>query len=169
MSERNEGFSHLDDSGKARMVDVSAKARVRRTARAAGRIFLSAETVRRIRENTIQKGDVLAAARIAGIAGAKRTAQLIPLCHNIAVDWVDVQLEIEQESILITGTAVCTDKTGIEMEALTAVTVAALTIHDMCKAVDRGMSIGEIRLLEKSKEAVNGRGGSRQPEEQPDA
>ena len=169
MSERNKGFSHLDDSGRARMVDVSAKARVRRTARAAGRIFLSAETVRRIRENLIQKGDVLAAARIAGIAGAKHTAELIPLCHNIAVDWVDVQFQVEQESILITGTAVCTDRTGIEMEALTAVTVAALTIYDMCKAVDGGMRIGEIRILEKSKEAAHGQDGSQQPEEKPDA
>jgi cyclic pyranopterin phosphate synthase len=152
MSGEKRGFSHLDDSGKARMVDVSAKPKVRRTARAAGRIFLSADTMRRIRENLIEKGDVLAAARIAGIAGAKRTAELIPLCHNIAVEWVDVQFELEQDSIEITGTAVCTDKTGIEMEALTAVSVAALTIYDMCKAVDKNMSIGEVRLLEKSKE-----------------
>jgi len=152
MAGEKKSFSHLDDSGKARMVDVSAKPRVRRTARAAGRIFLSADTIRRIRENLIEKGDVLAAARIAGIAGAKRTAELIPLCHNIAIDWVDVQLELEQDSIYITATAVCTDKTGIEMEALTAVSVAALTIYDMCKAVDRGMQVGEIRLLEKRKE-----------------
>jgi cyclic pyranopterin phosphate synthase len=157
MASEKKGFSHLDDSGKARMVDVSAKPRVRRTARAAGRIFLSPETVRRIRENLIEKGDVLAAARIAGIGGAKRTAELIPLCHNIAIDWVDVQFELEQDSIRITGTAVCTDRTGIEMEAVTAVSVAALTIYDMCKAVDSGMSIGEIRLLEKSKEAPGDR------------
>ena len=157
MASEKKGFSHLDDSGKARMVDVSAKPRVRRTARAAGRIFLSPETVRRIRENLIEKGDVLAAARIAGIAGAKRTAELIPLCHNIAIDWVDVQFELEQDSVRITGTAVCTDRTGIEMEAVTAVSVAALTIYDMCKAVDSGMSIGEIRLLEKSKEAPGDR------------
>ena len=157
MASEKKGFSHLDDSGKARMVDVSAKPRVRRTARAAGRIFLSPETVRRIRENLIEKGDVLAAARIAGIAGAKRTAELIPLCHNIAIDWVDVQFELEQDSVRITGTAVCTDRTGIEMEAVTAVSVAALTIYDMCKAVDSGMSIGEVRLLEKSKEAPGDR------------
>jgi cyclic pyranopterin phosphate synthase len=157
MKDEKTGFSHLDDSGKARMVDVSAKPRVRRTARAAGRIFLSPETVGRIRENLIEKGDVLAAARIAGIAGAKRTAQLIPLCHNIAIDWIDVQFELERDSIRITGTAVCTDRTGIEMEALTAVSVAALTIYDMCKAVDSGMSIGEVRLLEKSKEAPGDR------------
>jgi cyclic pyranopterin phosphate synthase len=157
MKGENKGFSHLDDSGNARMVDVSAKPRVRRAARAAGRIFLSPETVRRIRENLIEKGDVLAAARIAGIAGAKRTAELIPLCHKITIDWVDIQFELEQDSIRITGTAVCTDRTGIEMEALTAVSVAALTIYDMCKAVDSGMSIGEIRLLEKSKEAPGDR------------
>ena len=145
-------FSHVDDSGKARMVDVSAKPKVRRTARAEGRIFLRPETLERIRENLIDKGDVLAAAKLAGIAGAKRTAQLIPLCHNIAIDWVDVQFELQRDSIRITATAVCTDKTGIEMEALTAVSVAALTIYDMCKAVDNNMSFGEIRLLEKVKE-----------------
>jgi cyclic pyranopterin phosphate synthase len=169
MSGGKKGFSHLDDLGKARMVDVSSKAPVRRTAQAAGRIFLTTETLRRIRENLIQKGDVLAAARIAGIAGAKRTAELIPLCHNIAVDWVDVQFELEQESIRITSTAVCTDKTGIEMEALTAVSVAALTIYDMCKAVDSSMSIGEIRLLEKSKEAAGSPGSQDQPAEGRDA
>ncbi len=152
MAAEKKSFSHLDDSGKARMVDVSAKRRVRRRARAAGRIFLSPETIHRIRENLIQKGDVLAAARIAGIAGAKRTAELIPLCHNIAIDWVDVQFELERDSIEITASTACTDRTGIEMEALTAVSVAALTIYDMCKAVDRGMRIGEIRLLEKRKE-----------------
>jgi cyclic pyranopterin phosphate synthase len=152
MAGGKKSFNHLDDAGKARMVDVSAKPRVRRTARADGRIFLSPETLSRIRENLIEKGDVLAAAKIAGIAGAKRTAELIPLCHNIAVDWVDVQFELERDSIRITATAVCTDKTGIEMEALTAVAIAALTIYDMCKAVDADMSIGEIRLLEKGKE-----------------
>ena len=152
MKVENGGFSHLDDSGKARMVDVSAKPKVRRTARAEGRIFLCPETLERIRENLIEKGDVLAAAKLAGIAGAKRTAQLIPLCHNIAIDWVDVQFELQRDSIRITATAVCTEKTGIEMETLTAVAVAALTIYDMCKAVDKNMSFGEIRLLEKVKE-----------------
>ena len=152
MKGEKDSFSHLDDSGKARMVDVSAKPKVRRTARAEGRIFLSPGTLRRIRENLIEKGDVLAAAKLAGIGGAKRTAQLIPLCHNIAIDWVDVHFELQRDSIRITATAVCTDKTGIEMEALTAVAVAALTIYDMCKAVDHNMSFGEIRLLEKVKE-----------------
>ena len=152
MSVQKGAFSHLDDSGKARMVDVSAKPRVRRTARAQGRISLSPETIGRIRKNLIEKGDVLAAAKLAGISAAKSTAQLIPLCHNIAIDWVDVQFELERDSIRITATAVCTDRTGIEMEALTAVALAALTIYDMCKAVDGNMSIGEIRLLEKVKE-----------------
>ncbi|UCF98167.1 MAG: cyclic pyranopterin monophosphate synthase MoaC [Spirochaetaceae bacterium] len=144
-------FSHLDEAGKARMVDVSAKQKVRRSARAAGAIFLSPATLQAIRQNLIEKGDVLATARIAGITAAKRTAELIPLCHNIAIDWLDVQFELHEELIEIRSTAVCTDKTGIEMEALTAVTVAALTIYDMCKAVDDGMRIGEIRLLEKTK------------------
>jgi cyclic pyranopterin phosphate synthase len=152
MKDETGGFSHLDDSGKARMVDVSGKPKVRRTARAEGRIRLRPETLERIRDNLIDKGDVLAAAKLAGIAGAKRTAQLIPLCHNIAIDWVDVQFELQRDSICITATAVCTDKTGIEMEALTAVSIAALTIYDMCKAVDKDMEIGDIRLLEKVKE-----------------
>jgi molybdenum cofactor biosynthesis protein MoaC len=138
------------------MVDVSAKPRVRRTARAAGKIFLSTDTVRRIGENLIDKGDVLATAKIAGIAAAKRTTDLIPLCHNIAIDWLDLEFELLETAIQILSTAVCTDKTGIEMEALTAVSVAALTIYDMCKAVDSGMRIGEIRLLEKTKEPLGG-------------
>jgi cyclic pyranopterin phosphate synthase len=145
-------LSHLDEAGKARMVDVSAKPPVRRTARAAGSIFLSKDTLDKIRKNLIEKGDVLATARIAAIAAAKRTSDLIPLCHNIAIDWLDVQFKLQPESIRIHSTAVCTDKTGIEMEALTAVSVAALTIYDMCKAVDKDMRIGEIRLLEKTKE-----------------
>jgi cyclic pyranopterin phosphate synthase len=152
------GFSHLDEAGKARMVDVSGKPRVRRSARAAGTIFLAPDTLRRIRENLIDKGDVLATARIAGIAAAKRTSELIPLCHNIAVDWVDVQFDLRQDSVQIRSTAVCTDKTGIEMEALSAVAIAALTIYDMCKAVDDNMKIGEIRLVEKTKEALGGPG-----------
>ncbi|MEE9306642.1 MAG: cyclic pyranopterin monophosphate synthase MoaC, partial [Spirochaetia bacterium] len=125
MGSKDKQFSHVDESGKARMVDVSAKPRVRRTARAAGKIFLSTDTVRRISENLIEKGDVLATAKIAGIAAAKRTAELIPLCHNIAIDWIDLEFEPQEAAIEIRGIAVCTDKTGIEMEALTAVSVAA--------------------------------------------
>jgi cyclic pyranopterin phosphate synthase len=152
MAPTKNSFSHLDEAGKARMVDVSAKPKVRRTARAEGKIYLAADTIRRIRENLIEKGDVLSVARIAGVSAAKRAAELIPLCHNIAIDWADIQFELEESAVTITATAVCTDKTGIEMEALTAVSVAALTIYDMCKAVDRSMRIGEIRLVEKSKE-----------------
>jgi cyclic pyranopterin phosphate synthase len=152
MAGENSSFSHLDEKGKARMVDVSAKPKVRRTARAEGKIYLAADTIRRIRENLIEKGEVLSVARIAGVTAAKRTAELIPLCHNLAIDWVDVQFELAESSVTITATAVCTDKTGIEMEALTAVSVAALTIYDMCKAVDPGMRIEDIHLLEKTKE-----------------
>jgi cyclic pyranopterin phosphate synthase len=147
-------LTHVDDQGKARMVDVSGKERVRRTARACGSIVLAPETLRLIRDNLVEKGDVLAVARVAGIAAAKRTAELIPLCHNIAIDQVSVDFRLGDGRIEIESRAVCTDKTGIEMEALTAVSVAALTIYDMCKAVDKGMRIEEIRLLEKTKTNV---------------
>jgi cyclic pyranopterin monophosphate synthase len=149
-------LSHLDEQGRASMVDVSGKPRVRRTATARGRILLQPETLRLVRGNLVQKGDVLAAARIAGIGAAKRTWELIPLCHAIAVDRVGVELELQPDGVEITATAVCTDRTGIEMEALTAVAVAALTIYDMCKAVDRSMRITDIRLLEKTKEPQSG-------------
>ena len=145
-------LSHVDESGKARMVDVSAKPRVKRTARAEGYILLAPETVTLIRENAIEKGDVLGAARIAGVMAAKRTADLIPLCHNIEIEHVGVILEVMADRIRIEASSVCTDKTGIEMEALTAVSVAALTVYDMCKAVDKKMEISGIRLLEKRKE-----------------
>ena len=146
-------LSHVDSEGKASMVDVSGKPRVRRTARAFGKIILQPETIRLIRENGIRKGDVLATARIAAISGAKRTSELIPLCHNISIDRISVSFTVLEEAVEITSEAVCTDRTGIEMEAMAAVAVAALTIYDMCKAVDRTMCIGEIRLLEKKKEA----------------
>ena len=147
-------LTHVDEKGAARMVDVSAKAKVRRTARAAGRIAMARTTVDLVRANGIAKGDVLATARIAGIMAAKRTASLIPLCHNIEIEHVGVELSLEADGIRIEATATCTDKTGIEMEALTAVSVAALTIWDMCKAVDKTMRIGDITLLEKNKEAL---------------
>lgn len=145
-------LSHVDSEGRARMVDVSAKPRVRRTARAAGRIDLSPETIALVRANGLAKGDVLAVAKIAGIMAAKRTSELIPLCHNIEIDQVDLSLVLDDGGVAIESLAICTDKTGIEMEALTAVCVAALTVYDMCKAVDKGMRIGELRLLEKTKE-----------------
>lgn len=147
-------LSHVDERGRARMVDVSAKPRVRRTAEAAGRVRMADETIALIRDNAIAKGDVLATARIAGIMAGKRTADLIPLCHNIEIDQVEVELEIERGAVAVTARAVCTDKTGIEMEALTAVSVACLTIYDMCKAVDKAMRIEDVRLLEKTKEQV---------------
>jgi cyclic pyranopterin phosphate synthase len=146
-------LSHVDEAGRAVMVDVSSKPRVRRTARAAGRIELRPETLRLVRENLLEKGDVLAVARVAGIAAAKRTADLIPLCHNIRIDQVTVEFALAEEHIDIEARAVCTESTGIEMEALTAVSIAALTIYDMCKAVDKGMTITGVRLLEKTKES----------------
>ena len=145
-------LSHVNEHGKASMVDVSGKPRIRRTARAFARIALQLETIRLIRENAVRKGDVLAAARIAAIAGAKKTWELIPLCHNISIDKIEVSFSVLDRAVEITGEAVCTDRTGIEMEALTAVSIAALTIYDMCKAVDASMRIEEIRLLEKRKE-----------------
>lgn len=147
-------LTHVDEGGKARMVDVSAKPRVRRRALARGRITLAPETVALVRANSLAKGDVLAVARVAGVMAAKRTSELIPLCHNVEIEHVDVALAILEDGIEIEATSVCTDKTGIEMEALTAVSVAALTIWDMCKAVDKGMRIGDIVLVEKTKEEL---------------
>ncbi len=147
-------FTHLDDQGNARMVDVSAKPRVRRTATAEGRILLSSDTLAKIQSNQIAKGNVLATARVAGIMAAKRTADLIPLCHPIETEHVEIDFAFETTGIAVRARAVCTDKTGIEMEALTAVSVAALTIYDMCKAVDRHMCITDIVLVEKTKEEL---------------
>ena len=144
-------LSHVDGQGQARMVDVSAKPRVRRTATAEGEIQLQAATVALVRQNALAKGDVLSCARLAGIMAAKRTSDLIPLCHNIGIEQVTVDLELLADRVHIRAQAVCTDKTGIEMEALTAVSVAALTVYDMCKAVDKTMVIGGIRLVEKTK------------------
>ena len=145
-------LSHVDPEGKAAMVDVSGKPRVRRTARAAGEILMRPETVRLIRENLLKKGDALAVARVAGIAAAKRTADLIPLCHNIRIDQVMVDFSLGEDRVSIEASAVCTESTGIEMEALTAVSVAALTLYDMCKAADKEMRITAIHLVEKTKE-----------------
>ena len=147
-----ERLTHVDEAGKAKMVDVSGKRPVRRTATAAGRIDLAPSTVALVRANGMAKGDVIAVARLAGIMGAKKASDLIPLCHNIEIEHVDVALRVEDDGIEIEARTVCTDKTGIEMEALTAVSVAALAVWDMCKAVDKGMRIRDIRLLEKTKE-----------------
>jgi cyclic pyranopterin monophosphate synthase len=147
-------LSHVDSAGKAVMVDVSAKPIVRREATACGKILLQPKTVSQVRRNRIQKGDVLATARIAAICGAKKASDLIPLCHNIPMDRIDVELEIERDGIAIRATAAGEAKTGVEMEALTAVAVAALTVYDMCKAVDKQMVIGDIRLLRKLKHGI---------------
>jgi cyclic pyranopterin phosphate synthase len=144
-------LSHLDGRGRARMVDVSAKPIQQRAAVARGTITLQPATLRLIKTNRITKGDVLNTARVAGIQAAKRTAELIPLCHPLALTHVEVELTPCRDRIEITATAKIAAPTGVEMEALTAVSVAALTIYDMCKAVDKQMRIGEIRLVKKSK------------------
>jgi len=145
-------LSHVDEQGAASMVDISSKPEVKRTATARGKIILRPETIELIRGRLVKKGDVLAAARIAGISAAKKTWDLIPLCHNIAIDRVAVDFDIAEDGIEIRSTAVCTGRTGIEMEALTAVAVAALTIYDMCKSADGEMRIEGVALVEKVKE-----------------
>ena len=143
-------LSHLDEKGQARMVDVSDKDITRRVATAGGFISIRPEVIESIKSGAVPKGDVLATARIAGIQAAKRTSELIPLCHPLPIDHVTVDFSIGNEGIEITATTISTGRTGVEMEALTAVSVAALTIYDMVKAADKSMKIGEIRLLEKS-------------------
>ncbi len=145
-------FSHIDESGSVKMVDVSGKPVVKRIAVATGAVHLKAETAEMITDGLIKKGDPLATARMAGIMAAKRTGDLIPLCHPLPLDRVSVDFDIEENRIDIRAEAVATARTGVEMEALTAVSVAALTIYDMCKAVDKEMTIGDIRLQSKTKE-----------------
>ena len=144
------GLTHLDAAGAARMVDVSDKAVTTRTATATGRITMSAAALDAIVRATLAKGDALAVARIAGIAAAKRTADLIPLCHPLPLTAVEVALEPEGEAIRCTATVRTTGRTGVEMEALTAVTVALLALYDMVKSVDRGMAIEGVTLLHKA-------------------
>jgi cyclic pyranopterin phosphate synthase len=145
-------LTHIDDSGAARMVDVSDKETTRRTAVARGRVVMEPATLALIESGEAKKGDVLAAARIAGIMAAKRTHELIPLCHPLALSQVVVDLELDRDasSVEVTATVRLSAKTGVEMEALTAVSVACLTIYDMVKAVDRGMKVTDIRLTHKS-------------------
>ena len=147
-------LSHLDARGHARMVDVSAKPPLRRTAVARGEIRLQPATLDLIHAGGLPKGDVLAVARVAGIQAAKRTGDLIPLCHPLPITQaaVDFEAPASRDRLVITAIVRVTGPTGVEMEALTAVTVAALTIYDMCKAVDKAMVIGEVRLVEKTKE-----------------
>jgi len=147
-------LTHIDSSGKARMVNVSNKDDTQRIAIAEGKVFMKIETLEKIQASEIAKGDVLAVARIAGIGAAKRTWELIPLCHNILLTGVEIDFSNSVENdiacVKITVYVTSTGKTGVEMEALSAVSVSALTIYDMCKSIDRGMIISDIRLLEKS-------------------
>jgi cyclic pyranopterin phosphate synthase len=150
MSKKPAALSHVDASGRARMVDVSAKAATSRQAVARGHIALSAAARKAVRGNTLKKGDALATARLAGVMAAKRTADLIPLCHPLQLTHVDVEIEADKNGYVITATVRTNGPTGVEMEALTAVSVTALTIYDMVKAVDQGMTIGSIHVTEKT-------------------
>jgi cyclic pyranopterin phosphate synthase len=146
-----ETLSHLNAQGKLHMVDVGNKPPLVRQAKASGRIVLQPETIQKICDGAIIKGDVLAAAKVAGIMAAKKTAELIPLCHPLCIDQVDVQMNITTNGVEVLSSVRCTGHTGVEMEALTAVTVALLTLYDMCKAVDKQMMIEGVTLLEKTK------------------
>ena len=145
-----DGLSHLDEHGQARMVDVGAKAPTRREATATARVRLGAETVRRIREGSVGKGDALAVARVAGILAAKRTADLIPLCHPLPLDSVSVEIALEADAASILARAAISARTGVEMEAMTAAAVAALALYDMVKGLDRSAEIVHVRLESKS-------------------
>ena len=142
-------LTHLDANGAARMVDVGGKAETQRVAVASGRITMSTEAATAIRDGLVKKGDVLAVARIAGIMAAKKTSDLIPLCHPLALSKVELDLTPDASGVTATATVGLTGRTGVEMEALTAVTVALLTVYDMAKALDRTMEIGAVRLIEK--------------------
>jgi len=153
MSEKK--LSHIDESGRANMVDVGHKPMQKRVAKAKGKIFINSETIQLIRSNMIKKGDVLTVAEIAGIQGAKNTSSLIPLCHPLLLSKVDVKASLEMDGVEVEATVKTTGQTGVEMEALTGVGVALLTIYDMCKAADKNMKIGEIELVEKNKTDVD--------------
>lgn len=156
----SDGFTHFDEAGHVRMVDVGGKPETVRTATAGARVAMSGETLQKVRDGAIGKGDVLGVARLAGIMAAKRTSDLIPLCHPLPIASVAVDLACEDDppGIAIRATVTVTGRTGVEMEALTAAAMAALTVYDMCKSAERGMVIGEIKLLAKS----GGRSGSYQ-------
>lgn len=145
-------FTHINDEGRARMVDVTNKADTERIAVAQAVVVMQPETLQAIKTGGVKKGDVLGVAQVAGIMGAKQTSNLIPMCHPLMLSSVDISYELDEvnSAITITGTVKTTGKTGVEMEALTAVSIAALTIYDMSKAIDRWMEIREIKLLEKS-------------------
>ena len=147
-------FSHTDEQGKANMVDVGNKPNQLRIARAEGEIKLAQETIHLIAENSLKKGDVLTVAQIAGIQAAKQTPSLIPLCHTLLITKADVRLELTDSGVKARSEVHCIGQTGVEMEALTAVSVALLTVYDMCKAVDKHMVLGDIRLIEKIKSDI---------------
>jgi cyclic pyranopterin phosphate synthase len=147
-------LTHVDEKGRARMVDVGDKTPQRRIARASGRIELSAETAEQIKNNQMKKGDVLGVAQLAGIQAAKQTSRLIPLCHPLVLDQIDVKLELSGHAVTAESEVRCHGRTGVEMEALTAVSVALLAVYDMCKAVDKNMQIGGIHLASKEKHDV---------------
>ena len=145
-------LSHVNQDGKANMVDISGKPEQTRTARAEGFIALQVETLQKVKENTMKKGDVLSTARIAGIMAAKQTHLLVPLCHPLSISKIEVDLEMEDSGIRTYATVRCVGKTGVEMEALTAVQVTLLCIYDMCKAIDKQMVMENIHLVEKTKQ-----------------
>ena len=143
-------FTHFNDQGRARMVDVTGKEPTYRTAVAAGTVHMLPSTAEAIRTGGVPKGDVLAVAQVAGVMAAKRTSDLIPMCHPLALTGVDIRFALREDAVDIEATVRCRGETGVEMEALTAVSAAALTIYDMCKALEKGMVVSEIRLLSKS-------------------
>ena len=143
-------FTHFNNEGRAKMVDVTDKESTNRCAVAEGCVYMAPETVAAIVDGTVKKGDVLSVAQVAGIMAAKKTSDVIPMCHPLMLTGVDISFEVKKTEIIIRATVKCTGETGVEMEALTAVSVAALTIYDMCKAIQKDMVIGEIKLLEKS-------------------
>lgn len=145
-----EKLTHINEQGNARMVDVSQKEETLRTAEAFGIIYMNEETIKRVKTGGMKKGDVLSVAQVGGIMAAKRTSDLIPMCHPISITGIDIHFKINDDSIEICSTVKCKGETGAEMEALTAVSAAALTIYDMCKAVQKDMVIGEIKLLKKT-------------------
>ena len=147
-------LSHIDDKGKANMVDVGDKPQQIRQAKATGFIMLSSDTVKLIRENQMKKGDVLTVSEIAGIQAAKQTPSLIPLCHTLMLTKVDVKATLLDNGVKVDSLVKCVGQTGVEMEALTAVSVALLTVYDMCKAVDKTLEITEIKLVEKTKKDI---------------
>lgn len=160
MADQTPELTHLDAEGNARMVEVGAKPETQRRATARGRIAMSGVALAAIRDGAVAKGDVLAAARIAGIMAAKKTAELIPLCHPLALTGVTVDFVLVEDGVEVTATAALTGRTGVEMEAMTAACIALLTIYDMAKALDKAMVIGEVRLVFKS----GGKSGDWRPE-----